>query len=263
MISIQKKQDKLLIMMKKEQEQRTPEQLREHYEIEKALAQRLRASSPEERKALYAAIYDEFNQRIPYYAEISQKQAKQVAIMIGSPQWNFLRRFLRKETVFLEIGAGTCATSLTATRFVKKVYALEVSEEIIKNVKGPNNFEAFLFDGFSIPPLSESISVAYSDQVIEHIHPEDALEQLKSIYHALQPGGMYICITPNGLNGPHDISRYFDLIATGFHLKEYTNTELAHLFRRAGFAKVHVYIGAAGYYVRWPLFCIELYEGFL
>src|ERR1051326_924375 len=106
MIPTQKKLDNLLNMMEKEQEQRTIEQLKEHYEIEKALAQRLRASSPEERKELYASIYDEFNQRIPYYAEVSQKQKKQATIMIGTPQGNFLRRFLRKETVFLEIGPG-------------------------------------------------------------------------------------------------------------------------------------------------------------
>jgi len=263
MISMQKNRHKMLSMMEKEQEQRTPEQVLAHYEIEKELAKRLRASSREERKELYTKIYDEFNQRIPFYAESSQKHAKQVAIMIGSPQWNFLRRFLHKETIFLEIGAGTCAISLTAARFVEKVYALEVSEEIIKHVKGPDNFATVLFDGFSIPLLPERVSVAYSDQILEHIHPEDTLEQIKSVYQALLPGGLYVCVTPNGLNGPHDISRYFDFVATGLHLKEYTHTELDRLFRRAGFAKVRAYIGASGFYIRWPLVCIKLLEGIL
>jgi hypothetical protein len=34
------------------------------------------------------------------------------------------------------------------------------------------------------------------------------------------------------------ISRYFDEVATGFHLKEYTVTELYKLFRTVGFSKV-------------------------
>ncbi len=135
---------------------------------------------------------------------------------MASSQWRFLRRFLRKDTVFLEIGAGTCAISLAAARFVKKVYALEVSKEVTKHVQEPENFELVLFDGFSMPVPAESISVAYSDQVMEHIHPDDAYEQLVNIYNVLVHRGIYICITPNRLNGPHDISRYFDGVQLAF-----------------------------------------------
>jgi hypothetical protein len=73
---------------------------------------------------------------------------------------------------------------------------------------------------------------------MEHLHPEDALEQLQNIYKSLAPSGIYICITPNRLSEPHDISKYFDEEATGFHLKEYTVTELYELFRTVGFSKV-------------------------
>lgn len=61
---------------------------------------------------------------------------------------------------------------------------------------------------------------------MEHLHPDDAYEQLQEIYNALIPGGIYICITPNRLSGPHDVSQYFDSIATGFHPKEYTTVEM-------------------------------------
>ena len=71
---------------------------------------------------------------------------------------------------------------------------------------------------------------------MEHLHPDDAVDQLKNIYNALVNGGKYICITPNRLTGPHDISKYFDNVATGFHLKEYTVTELSGLFREVGFS---------------------------
>ncbi len=206
-------------------EYRSSEQVKEHYEIEKALATRLRESSREERRTLYASLYDELFQRVPT--------------------------------------AGDCAASLAATRFVKKVYALEVSEEITKSLTGPKNFELMLFDGCSIPLPAESVSIAYSHQVMEHLHPDDALEQLTNIYKTLTKQGIYICVTPNRLSGPHDISNRFDVVATGFHLKEYTNTELSNLFNQAGFSKVRVYAGALGMYMRCPLFLLRLLEGLL
>ncbi len=54
-----------------------------------------------------------------------------------------------------------------------------------------------------------------------------------------------------------------DVVATGFHLKEYTNTELSNLFNQAGFSKVRVYAGALGMYMRCPLFLLRLLEGLL
>jgi hypothetical protein len=43
------------------------------------------------------------------------------------------------------------------------------------------------------------------------------------------------------LLGPSDISQYFeDEVASGFHLKEYSNRELRDLFKAAGFASVDV-----------------------
>ena len=88
---------------------------------------------------------------------------------------------------------------------------------------------------------------------MEHLHPDDACNQLNNIYSVLKSGGKYICITPNSFYGPHDISKYFDDVATGFHLKEYTITELSKLFREAGFSRVILYAGGKGIYARFPL----------
>ena len=45
-------------------------------------------------------------------------------------------------------------------------------------------------------------------------------------------------MTPHRFTGPHDISKYFDKVATGFHLKEYTYKELYYLFKSVGFRKI-------------------------
>ena len=104
------------------------------------------------------------------------------------------------------------------------------------------------------------MNVAYSHQVMEHVHPEDAIDQLRSIYECLQPGGMYLCIVPNRINGPHDISRYFDKVASGFHMKEYTTGELSRLFKSVGFSRVASYVGARGQYVRVPQLALRVLE---
>ena len=61
-----------------------------------------------------------------------------------------------------------------------------------------------------------------------------------------------ICITPNRASGPHDISVFFDEVAQGVHLREYTARELARAFRAAGFKRVRFYLGGRGRYVRVP-----------
>jgi hypothetical protein len=98
---------------------------------------------------------------------------------------------------------------------------------------------------------------------MEHLHPDDAFEQLQNIYNSLVPRGVYICITPNKLTGPHDVSKYFDEIATGFHLKEYTISELTRLFRKAGFSKVRIFIGARGIFTHFPSLPLILCEKLL
>jgi hypothetical protein len=108
-------------------------------------------------------------------------------------------------------------------------------------------------DGKSIDVPPDTVTVAYSTQLMEHIHPDDALEQVKNIVRSLASGGVYICTTPNRLTGPHDISVYFDEVATGMHMREYTASELVALFRGIGFSRVQTYIGVKGKYFRFPL----------
>jgi len=226
-------------------ESRTAAQIREHYEIEKEIAERLRGSTFEERKNLYTEAYDELFRRVPHHpllndyapADKQRRIAKETAM---------LRRFVDRETIYLEIGPGDCTLAAEVAKSVKKVFAIDVSSEVTKNLNAPANFELILSDGSSVPLATGSVDVAFSNQLMEHLHPDDSRAQLENVFRALKTGGIYFCITPNRLSGPHDVSRAFDATATGLHLKEYTVTELAALFRRAGFSKTRVYTGIAG-----------------
>src|SRR5215471_9129589 len=225
-------------------ETRSPERVRAHYLIERELAARLREGTKAERRVLYRSVYDELFQRVPDHPQLAQQidaAAREAEI---NESLALLRPFLRPETRYLEIGPGDCALAIAVAARVRQVYALDVSEEIASRAVLPGNVERIITDGCSVPVPAGSVDVAFSDQLMEHLHPDDAVEQLGEIYRALRRGGVYICLTPNRWSGPHDVSRYFDDVATGFHLREYSVIELTRLFREAGFRKLRVLVGS-------------------
>jgi hypothetical protein len=52
---------------------RTRAQLREHYEVERELADALRRAGPHERRSLYATLYDELFRRVPHHPQLTRK----------------------------------------------------------------------------------------------------------------------------------------------------------------------------------------------
>lgn len=245
--------------MQRSTDTRTFEQIKRYYELEKKLANRLRQATQPERQKLYGEVYSEMCKELssdlsaPY--NDMTLQGERVAAQV-----EFLRKFLYPEAVFLELGAGSCRTASEVSKRVKRVYAVDVSFGEVDKSSLPGNLECIESDGVHISLPLESIDVAYSHQVMEHIHCEDALDQLRAIYAVLRPEGKYICVTPNRLNGPHDESKNFDEVATGLHLKEYTITELIAIFRSAGFSKVIPYTGARGRYLPVPPFFFKCLE---
>jgi SAM-dependent methyltransferase len=242
---------------------RPPEQIREHYEVEKELAGRLRAADREARRTLYMDLYEELYRRVPHHMKLTEKISDAHRAERIERQLRWLRPSLGPESVFLEVGAGDCAVTLAAAEIARKAIAVEVSPTIAANADTPPNFELLISDGTSIPVPPGSVDVVYSQQLMEHLHPEDALDQLRNIFAALAPGGRYFCSTPNRLTGPHDISRYFDKKATGFHLKEYTVAELARLFRRTGFRDVRVIVNTTANMKTIPVWPVAILESVL
>jgi SAM-dependent methyltransferase len=241
-------------------ESRTFRQLREHYEIEKELADKLRTATREERARLYASSYDELFSRVPHHPQVTRKTDMEAQHKVMAGQLKLLQQLINADTIFMEIGPGDCSLSIEVAKRVARVLAVDVSKEITNSENRPANFELILSDGSSIPAPRNSVSLAYSYQLMEHLHPDDAFEQIRNIHAALVSGGCYVCITPNRLSGPHDISKYFDVVARGFHLKEYLTCELADIFKRVGFSRVRVCIGIKGLYFRLPVLPIRWIE---
>jgi SAM-dependent methyltransferase len=237
-------------------ESRSPAEIREHYEVEKELATRLRNSTREERRDLYPSVYDELYERIKSHPQLAPGAATETQIRL-------VERYLDPDTVFLEIGAGDCGLSRTVAARVRQVYAIDVSEEIASRVTPCQNLEVLITDGIEIPVPPGSATLAYSNQVLEHLHPDDAFEHFRSVCVALGSDGRYLCLTPNRLIGPTDVSKYFDEIPTGFHLREYTAGEVASLMRAAGFKRVEMWTTRKGLSFRLPRLSVWAVESAL
>jgi ubiquinone/menaquinone biosynthesis C-methylase UbiE len=239
---------------------RTSEQIRRHYEVERELASRLRHAPTEKRRRLYGPTYDELFRRISDHPMLVRKVDSTATARAISWQFRLIRRFLTPDATFLEVGPGDCALSFAVAKQVRHVYAVDVSEVISSARTTPENFNLVLSDGVSIPVPPGCVTVAYSNQLMEHLHPDDAQEQLRNIWRSLAPGGVYFCITPSSLSGPHDVSRDFERVAAGFHLKEYTCAELNEVFREVGFSKVRAVLSVKGRSVLAPVWVVSLVE---
>lgn len=226
----------------------TDEQVREIYELEKRLADQLRNANKDERRALYGTLYDEYYRALPLHPHHTISSDNSGRLLF---QMSMLDKLLNVGTRFLEIGAGNGSLSRAVAVRVKKVFSLDVTKQF-EAKDDPENLEHVTFDGIEIPLPLESIDVVFSDQLIEHLHPEDALIQFNSVMSVLKPGGCYVCVTPNRITGPHDISRFYDNIPRGFHMKEYSSTELIDVFLHSGFSKASAYVCIRGEYRRLP-----------
>lgn len=234
-------------------DRRSPSEIREHYDLEVRLAAELVAAPKEARQVLYTKLYDELFSKLPHHPQLTIKGDKGTQDELFRQKYRLVSRYVDADTTFLEIGPGDCSFSIRMAAIVRKVYAVDVSSQIVRLGHSlPPNFELAISDGSSIPLPDRSVMVVYSNQLMEHLHPEDAEQQLREIRRVLKPGGRYICITPSRFSGPHDVSGYFDSSARGFHLREYSTSELQKLLRDAGFHSVHTYAGGRGYYVRVP-----------
>ena len=241
-------------------EQRDGERLLFHYRIERELADRLRHSSRSERMGgLYSEVYDELFRRVsdhPQHRKSSHSaRTGQVGRSIAT-----LEPWIARDGVFLEIGAGDAALSLEMAGRMRRVIALDVAELANQSAIEAPGFEFVLSNGVDLPFEDASIDLVYSNQLMEHLHPDDAQEQLESIHRILRPGGRYVFATPNRLDGPHDISGRWCATATGFHLREYTYGELARLLRQAGFSRLTAIVVVSGRIFHLPVPLMRLAE---
>ena len=217
--------------------------------LEFKYSKRLRESIKEERKNLYAEAYSVVSALS--IQEFASDDPEDRTSGTSKRIVQLLSQIVDKHDHVLEIGCGRGYTCLNLAPYIMSMIGVEVSKPSVfeaKKILSQGKIKNVRIKQVSAFELSNHFSknefdICISIDVFEHLHPEDALEHLRHVYHVLKPMGKYIVITPNRLSGPHDITReeFPDKKeAMGFHLNESTHKDLIHIMRAIGFKKFRV-----------------------
>lgn len=160
----------------------------------------------------------------------------------------------------MEVGCGDAALTKAIAPFVASSIGVDVTPKLVDFQDAAPSFSFCKTNGVAFEIPTASVDVVYSNQLMEHLHTEDAAEQLEDVFRILKPGGRYICSTPNRLTGPHDISCYFGYEPIGLHMREYDHRSLSRLFRRVGFSRVLGNITIKGFALSLPIWLIAMAE---
>lgn len=216
------------------------------FEKERELATFIKQALPGDRPRAYYEAYKELYELFPDIATDDAEETHRVETTLG-----FLDPLLGDAKLVVEVGAGRCYLAKGLATRAEKVIAVDVTL-LGEPDTFPPNLEHRVFDGRMLELESNSADCVLSDNVFEHVHPDDALMQLKEMVRVTKPGGYIPILTPNAVNGPHDISAFFSRKPEGLHLKEYTSMEMKRMYQAAGCVDSKAYIGAKGRYVALP-----------
>jgi SAM-dependent methyltransferase len=238
------------------EDNRSPERLYAHYCLERELGNRLRCAPREERLALYGTVYQQLFDSLPDHPQRRPRDNPQRV----DAQLRLIIRHLEPGSAFLEIGCGNAALAFAAAENVATAYGLDVTDALIDVSAMPKNFAFIQTAGIEIPLPDGAVDFAYSYQFMEHLHPDDAVDQLKEIHRVLKSGARYMCVTPSQLTGPHDISMYFDYEATCLHLREYQYAGLRSISKQVGFRDFSCLVFLMGREISLPYWILRTAE---
>lgn len=218
---------------------RSPERLRHHYEVEKELASRLRASTREERPALFQKLYQELFDRVPDHPRLTRRESTEESRRKVEGQMRLLRPFLKPGSTLVEVAPGDCRLGYAAAASgAGRVIGVDISDQRLPEDRehAPANYELIVYDGYQLDLPANIADVAFSYQFLEHLHPDDVKPHFEIVHRLLKPGGWYVFDTPHRFSGPHDISVVFGTELVGFHFQEWTLGDMSRHLRQCGFA---------------------------
>jgi len=242
---------------------RTSEQLRNHYEVERSIADKLKKADRDERKRIYETMYDDLFRMVPDHPRLTQRKSAKLSAVANRSKMNFVRRFIGPGKVFVEFAPGDCHFATEVSKRVRHVYGVDISDQRGEKHDAPRNFELIVYDGYHIDLPAETADVVFSDQLIEHLHPEEVVDHFRLVAHLLRKDGVYVFRTPHRFSGPHDISGYFSDESEGFHLKEWTYTELEEVLKRSGYKSRSGLYQVKGLCVELPFIIFSTIEAIL
>ena len=204
---------------------------RAQFDFERILHLRILKSSPEDRFSVISRSYAELFKRFPNHDALDTRNDKKTRKLKAG----LIAPLAKSGDKILEIGCGRGDVLLELAERGCDCVGLESSQDMIDITSGVKIMFG-VADKLDFP--DESFDLVFSQQVLEHLHPEDVPNHFKQVFRVLRPGGTIAVETPNFRTGPQDQSRGFVPVAQGLHLKEWKVTELIWQFQQAGFSRV-------------------------
>jgi SAM-dependent methyltransferase len=220
---------------------RTQEQLRNHFEVERELAGRLRKSTREERSHLYGTLYDELFSRVPDHPRWTRLESEEIRQRNVAAQMKLVREYLRADSTLVEFAPGNGWLGFEAAKTAQKVIGVDISNQLAPNIPIPANYQHVVYDGYRLDLPDNIAEIAFSFQFLEHLHPDDVGPHFELVHRLLKPGGVYVFDTPHRYSGPHDISRSFTNELVCFHFQEWTHRQMRALLAKHGFKTSYVF----------------------
>lgn len=214
----------------------TAAMIREHWRIERRGTVAILASDSASRARVAAQAYTAVFGQCPWLNQADG--GNRVPDLEFSPFAVLLRGAAR----VYEVGSGKGELITWLARHGFQCVGTEITPERgAVHVSDTPGLEWHATDGVDLTRYETpgSYDAVLSNQVLEHLHPDDVATHFASAAALLKPGGRYVLATPHPLSGPADLSVVFGLDhPVCFHLKEYFYGELVPMLRRAGFARI-------------------------
>lgn len=242
---------------------RTYEQVRNHFLVEREIARRLKEAGREERKRIYATMYDTLFQKVPDHPRLSAKEDAAAAQARNRQKFGLVERYVKPSHTFVEFAPGDGAFARFMCGIVKRVITVDISDQTADRADLPENLTPLVYDGYNLDCDGIDADMVFSDQFIEHLHPDDIVGHFSLVKSMLKKGGRYVIRTPHAFLGPHDISKYFSTIPQGFHLHECTCSELGEAAKRLGYGSSRGHVKINKRYVPAPFFYFRAVESAL
>jgi hypothetical protein len=198
-------------------------------------------------------MYDELFSKVPDHPRLLRRESERLTARVNKEKLSIVNRYLNKSVEFVEFAPGDCRLAFEVAKQVKYVYGIDISDQRNPTDIAPENFKLIVYDGYNLDEIkSNSIDIVFSDQLIEHFHPEDTKLHFESVYRILKVGSKYVFRTPHSLTGPHDVSRYFSDEPECFHLKEWTYIEIKRMLMELNYSNFSTHWRAKGIDFRLP-----------
>ena len=212
----------------------TEDMILRHWQLERRLAIELLKSTPENRWQVFERCYSMLYSELEWLNQFLDVDTKQPPTQLHK-EWMDLIGKPPKKVYEIGSGKGELISHLASHGFECKGTEITL-ERGQKYACARRNLSWGISDGVHLERFEEpdSYDAVISDQLIEHLHPDDLTHHFKGVWYILRDGGKYVFRTPHAYVGPSDISRVLNCDKPiGMHLKEYTFGEVKGLLKQA------------------------------